>query len=265
MPAHEFTIKDPFWVTAEFRISQLESFIQIARQACKQAARRQKTILEKTLSDFIKETGIVEPEYVIGVSHFQRVAEYVSAYHDTIPRCLSYSFVVQVYNLFEELAKALHTEIMRREKISGPKKLEPRNFLGHFEKFATIAGITFAEWPALRDFKEIRNIIVHRGGVVFEDHKEVDLRRIVQTHFKTLRIYDGQIQVEPEFAIEAVHLLGRLFSQAFEQKNFQDGYWWTPSPQASYGVRFDGHKVTILVREVDRSHRQMISARSRAV
>jgi hypothetical protein len=247
MRAHEFTFKDPFWVTAEFRFSQLESFIQIALQACKAAARQEKRILEETLSDIIKETRVVEPKDIFAVPHFHRIAEHVSAYHDTIPRCLSYSFVIQVYNLFEELAKNLHTELMQRENIPDPKKLASRNFLGHFEKFATTAGITFGEWSALHDFKEIRNNIVHRGGVVSGDDKEVHLRRIIKTHSKTLRIDDGLIQVQPEFAVEGLNVVSRFFSQAFRQKNFQDGYWWTPSPQTSYGVRFDGQKVSIMV------------------
>jgi hypothetical protein len=63
-------------------------------------------------------------------------AEYVHTHHDAIPRYLSYSFVIQVYHLFEELAKNLHAELRRRENIPGLVELESNNFLRHLKAFA---------------------------------------------------------------------------------------------------------------------------------
>ena len=103
MASHTFTLKHPFRATTEFRFQELESFIQITQRVCEEVAQREKGILEETISAILKENA---SENLTDVAAFQMnsVAEYVHTHHDAIPRFLSYTFVIQVYSLFEELA-----------------------------------------------------------------------------------------------------------------------------------------------------------------
>lgn len=244
MAAHTFTLKHPFRATTEFRFQELESFIQITQRACEEVARREKGILEETISAILKESTL---ENQTGAAAFEMnsVAAYVSTHHDTIPRYLSYSFVIQVYRLFEELAKNLHVELKRREILVGPVELPSGNFLSRFKEFAEEAGIAFGGWSALDDFRNVRNNIVHRSGFLAGDKKEIDLRRIVDRNGSTLSIYKGQIQVAPEYAVENLNLAKEFFSEALRQKNFQDGYSWSIPLKTSFGLLVNEFQATI--------------------
>src|ERR1700730_11894206 len=178
MAAHTFRLKDPFRATTEFRFQELESFIQITQRACEEVARREKGILEENISAILKESA---PENLTDAATFQMnsVAEYVHAHRAAIPRYLSYTFVIQVYSLFEELANDLHGELKKRESIPSPTKLKSHDFLRLFKAFAEKVGISFDRWSALDDFKNVRNNIVHSGGFLAGDKNEIDLRRIV--------------------------------------------------------------------------------------
>jgi hypothetical protein len=175
----------------------------------------------------------------------QPIAEYVNAHHEAIPRYLSYSFVIQIYALFEELAKKLHRQLMAREGIPGPAKLKSNKFLAQFKEFTENAGITFNRWPALIDFKEVRNNIAHHGGIVAGDTKEHDLTQIVASNSPTLRIDGDQIQVTPEYAVENLNLVKEFFSEALTQKRFEDGYSFSLPTKKLFGLVFDGSKATI--------------------
>jgi hypothetical protein len=244
MAAHIIRFKDPFRATTEFRFQELESFIQITQRACEEVARREKVILEETISAILKESAL---ENVTGTAAFQMnsVAEYVHTHHDAIPRYLSYAFVIQVYNLFEELAKDLHAELKRRESIPGPTELESNDFLRRLKAFADKAGITFDRWSALYDFKDVKNNIAHSGGLLRGDKKENDLRRIVNANNSTLSIYKDKIQVAPQYAVENLNLAKQFFSEALRQKKFEDGYWWSIPTRTSFGLSVSGHKATI--------------------
>jgi hypothetical protein len=118
MAAHIIRSKDPFRATTEFRFQELESFIQITQRACEKVAGREKEILEETISAILKESAL---ENLTDAAAFQMnsVAEYVHTHHDAIPQYLSYTFVIQVYRLFEELAKDLHKELRDGRSIRG--------------------------------------------------------------------------------------------------------------------------------------------------
>jgi hypothetical protein len=244
MATQIFTLKDPFRATTEFRFQELESFIHITQEACEEVARQEKGVLEETISGILKENAEVDPAEAAHVSMYP-VAEYVHTHHDAIPRYLSFTFVIQVYSLFEELAKDLHVELKRRESIPGPSKLKSHDFLNHFRDFTEKAGIAFDRWSALYDFKDVRNNIVHRNGFLAGDIKEIDLRRIVVSNGSTLSIYKGQIQVAPEYAVENLNLAKSFFSEALRQKKFEDGYWWPTPIRTSFGLSVSGHKATI--------------------
>jgi hypothetical protein len=59
MAAHIIRFKDPFRATTEFRFQELESFIQITQRACEEVARREKEILEETISAILKESPAI--------------------------------------------------------------------------------------------------------------------------------------------------------------------------------------------------------------
>jgi hypothetical protein len=244
MAAHIITIKDPFRATTEFRFQQLESFIQITQQACEDVAQREKENLEQAISRILKENESADPTNP-ALLQMHSVAEYVHTHLDTIPRSLSYTFVIQLYHLFEELAKNLHAELKRREVIPGPAELASYDFLRHFNEFTEKAGITFERWPALYDFRDVKNNIAHRGGFLVGDKKEKELRRIVESNSSTLSIYEGQIQVAPEYAVENLNILKHFFSEALSQKKFEDGYGWSKPTRTSFGLSVNGFEATI--------------------
>jgi hypothetical protein len=117
MAAQTFTLKDPFRATTEFRFQELESFIHITQQACEEVARQEKGDLEAKISRILKENPAAKPE----AAHdwIYPVAECVHTHHEAMPRYLSYTFIIQVYCLFEELAKDLHAIFKGRESIPG--------------------------------------------------------------------------------------------------------------------------------------------------
>ena len=174
------------------------------------------------------------------------MTEHVAAHCETIPRCLAYSFVIHVYNLFEDLGKNLHGELMRRKIIPPAARLPSDDFLKHFISFTEQTGIPFAEHSALRDFKDVRNNLVHRGGNL-EGEKErmkKKLLQVVETNSASLKIDNGPLRVASSYAVESLNLIKTFFSEALNQMKFQDGYSWS-RPSKFFGVHFQGSKVTI--------------------
>ena len=243
MAGHIFTLKDPFRVMAEFRFWELESFIHISQKASEEFTRRSKGDLEETISRAIEENKSADP---VAIVQIHSVADYVTAHRETIPRYLGYSFVIHVYNLFEELGKNLHEELMRREIIPKAAGLQSNDFLASFKAFTEQAGIAFVEYSTLRDFKDVRNNIVHQGGNLAGETKEKqkNLRRVVESNSATLSVCDDQIRVATVYAIENLNLIKQFFSEVLNQMKFEDGYWSKPS-NTSFAVIFSEGKVTI--------------------
>jgi hypothetical protein len=243
MAGHLFTLKDPFRVMVEFRFWELESFIHISQKASEEFTRRSKGDLEETISRAIEENKSADPVVIVQI---HSVADYVTAHHETIPRYLGYSFVIHVYNLFEELGKKLHKELMQREIISKAPELQSNDFLASFKVFTEQAGIAFVEYPTIQDFKDVRNNIVHRAGNLAGEtrRKQENLRRVVERNGTTLSVCDGQIRVATAYVIENLNLIKQFFSKALNQMKFEDGFWSKPS-KTPFAVFFREGKVTI--------------------
>jgi hypothetical protein len=240
-------LKDPFRVMAEFRFWELESFIHISQKASEEFTQRSKGDLEKTIFRAIEENKSADP---VAILQIHSVVEYVSAHYEAIPRYLGYSFVIHVYNLFEELGKNLHEELMRREIIPKTAGLGSNDFLANFRAFTEQAGIAFVEYSTLQDFKDIRNNIVHRGGNLAGETKEKqeNLRRVVKANSATLSVCDSQIRVANAYAIENLNLIKQFFSEALNQMKFEDGYSFSTPSKTSFGVIFSEGKVTIEIK-----------------
>jgi hypothetical protein len=244
MAGRVLTIKDPFRAMAEFRLWELESFIHISQKASEEFTRRSKGGLEKRISRTIKENKWADPVAIIQI---HSVVDYVTAHYETIPRYLGYSFVIHVYNLFEELGKNLHEELMRRKFIPKAAGLGSYDFLASFKAFTEQVGIAFAEYPTLRDFKDVRNNIVHQGGNLAGEtkKKQENLRRLVDSNSATLSVCDGRIRVATAYAIQNLNLIKEFFSKALDQTKFEDGYSWSTPSKTSFGVSFSEGKVKI--------------------
>jgi hypothetical protein len=187
MATHILTSKDPFRIKTDTRLKQLERFIQITHHACKHVARIEKRNLEEKLSCVLKEDG---PNAL--THQMFLVEEFVSTHYVTMSQDMGYAFVILVYNLFEDLAQNLYVELKARENIHGPAKLPSHDFLVHLENFAKKVGISFDKWDALRNFKRIRNIVVHCGGRL-SDKEESKLRDNPNNNGSGLSIHEGQI------------------------------------------------------------------------
>lgn len=241
--AHVLTIKDPFRFEVEFRLAAIESFIQISLAASQEFARRSKRDLEGQIARAIEENKSAVP---VAAIPFQRVGDYMRDLCETVPHYLGYSFVMNVYNLFEDLGKSLYKKLIGREM----KITRSDGFLTAFEKFTEQEAITFVECSPLREFKEVRNNIVHQGGKLAGESKEKrdTLLRIVDTNSTTLSISDdGQIQVAAEYAIENFKLIRQFFLNALDQKKFEDGLSWSKIPE-TFGVSVGEGKVTIAIK-----------------
>lgn len=248
MAARVPTFKDPFRIMVELRLRELESFIEISQKASEEFARRSKKDLEEAMSRAIEENKSADPLEIIQI---HSVADYVSALYETTPLYLGYSFVIIVCNVFEDLGKNFHKELKERKIIREGDNLSSYDFLENFKaKVTEKAGIAFVEYSALRDFKYIRNNIVHRGGYLGDEKdedKQKNLQRIVETNSTTLSLRDdGQIQVAAEYAIENLNLIKQFFSKALDQTKFEDGYSWSIPPK-TFAVTFDGATFSISI------------------
>jgi hypothetical protein len=245
MAAHIFKKKDPFRIEVALRLWELESFIRISQDACEESTQRTKTELEEAISKTLPEDPSMDRAVAVFTHH--PVVDYVVAHHEAVPRYLAYSFVAQVYNLFEDLGRKFHKELMQRNRISDANELQSRDFLKHFAAFTDREGIIFTERSALDDFKEVRNNVVHRGGYIAGENekKREKLQRIVETNPDKLSLHQGQIEIVPDYAVENLALLKQFFSNALDQVKFEDGYWWLTPSKKSITIRFDGIKPTI--------------------
>jgi hypothetical protein len=148
---------------AEYRLTEIESFVHHSRSAMKGA-------WEKFSKDFDRKVAGWDED---------RVSEYVDMIYDDMsilrdesPQLLRYAQCMVVYGTFETSLVNLANALNRDGKITAdlPKKTYMDNMKVYLRPHFRIRPAPFSkEWQSMHEFRIIRNWMAHNGGKVEVD------------------------------------------------------------------------------------------------
>lgn len=137
-----------------------------------------------------------------------------------IPRVLSYSLVTLLHSVVETQLLALSKRLRPDEQpfkvddLRGRPIKQSRTYLSRVVKLDVASD---HEWERLRDLAKIRNIIVHRGGLVGADEKQREqVNKLVKKYSPRLKIDIGYLEVSLALCRQFLDAIEAFFRRIFK-------------------------------------------------
>ena len=140
---------------------------------------------------------------------------------ETFPRILRYSFFVHIYSLLEHTLLRIADDVRQSRKLGlSPGDLKDDGITRAKTYLKKVAGIQFpdstSEWQDILALNSLRNVIVHSGGYLAEDHHKKDqieglMKRWPEISLSNIR----QFELSDAFANRAIDTCDRFLSQVF--------------------------------------------------
>jgi hypothetical protein len=170
--------------------------------------------------------NIIEEDHLFEAA--SRYLEHVGKFkHEFLPR-LRYSFIVQLYVVFETRARALCNELNRREPnlVLRVDDLKGGQYFGGIRLFLTkVRPCRIKCWEGLDELRIVRNCIVHANGLVSEaDRGKESLRRIAKSKRGVTIDSEGYLAIERRYCETAFGSVRRFFKEAFDSCGFGVAY-----------------------------------------
>ena len=199
----------------EFQLALMRDLLRMLEDGLGEVARKERSAhvpndrLNLCTSDGIKTWG----QFL----HFQQVHGF------ELPLRIRYTFILQLYTLFEASAIALCDEVCRRKSLS--RSLDDvvgeRTFRGVKTYFTKVFPVRGIPWGDLETMKDIRNCLIHCGGVVRVSSHASRLKAFEKRWPAKLRILEsGYLFIFRNYCEEMVRVTEKFFERAFVTGGF---------------------------------------------
>jgi hypothetical protein len=206
---------DNFRAAIEFQLEAMKDVLRILEEGIREVGRKEgQEIRPATKINMLTSDGLKQWKAII--SHQQ-------IYGFELPLRIRYSFVLQLYTLFETGGLALCDEITKRKglKLAVNDLAGERSFKGiriFFSKVFPVGGIN---WSILKNLKDIRNCVVHYAGVVKGSNQETPLRKLATSSpQKLLLLKSGYIFPYRSYCADLLRAVTNFFERVFIIGNF---------------------------------------------
>jgi hypothetical protein len=181
-------------------------------------------IIDKGIKNTVDEENEYENgEYEDDDSHFMSSIMFFTSdryrYLIEFPSILRTSVFLSLYSFLENQLVILCKQIQNKKRIAlGVNDINGNGIVKASKYLKKVVGIDFPdqaeEWTYIKHCNQLRNCLVHNGGIVNEENKKI-LKAIeaIPSVTSNYNLLDKELRLEKEFCLDFIHIIDTLWER----------------------------------------------------